>query len=201
MIVNLYYPQDSNNNLITFSVLNAVNSINIIAFQINDTIAPTSNTITTRLVSGYERNRRNINVLMKCIATPLMDRSLLRHAYVVSCVRLPYVSVKLMMSKHFTRAVLPVIVDCNKEIQVWHVFGVAKNHEPGSLQKIKGVNVCENGLENYYSKELITFTGNIPARFISTLSKTISYVDDIGMAVMVYPNLQINQEDVTIVQF
>ncbi|QEI03643.1 EP23 [Rachiplusia nu nucleopolyhedrovirus] len=206
MIVNLYYPSDINNNLITFSIFNAINSISITTFEINEAV-PTydldnvpARTV-TRLVSGYERARRSINIVMKCIRAPPADRSLLRNSYIVSCVRLPFVCVKLMMNKQFSRAVLPVVVDCNKEIQVWHIFGVAKNHEPGSLQKIKGVNVCQDGVEVYYDKELIVLSGNIPASFIAALSKTTTYVEDIGMAAFVYPFLSVNREDATIVTF
>lgn len=178
------------------------------AFQISEAIAPyvvQDNVLITRpitrLVSGYERRRRNIDITMKSIAAPPIDRTLLRNAYVISCVRLPCVSTKLMMNKQFSRSVLPIIVECNKEFQVWHVFGVAKNHEPASLQRIKGVNLCQSGHEIYYDKELIVLTGNIPASFISAISKTNTYVDDINIASFVYPNLSINHEDATIVHF
>jgi hypothetical protein len=103
-----------------------------------------------------------------------------------------------MTNKNFTKPVLPVIVDCKDEIQVWHIFAVAKNHEPSTLHRIRGVIVCENGIESHVDKELVVLTGNIPSNFISALSKTSTNINDIDMASFVYPHVRINREDVTI---
>ncbi|AAY83946.1 ORF-15 peptide [Chrysodeixis chalcites nucleopolyhedrovirus] len=204
MIVNLYYPQDKD-SLITFSVINAINSINIIPFQINesddtDGDGNNRNFASTRLVSGYERGRAdrvNIAIRMKCLLPPI-DRTAIRNAYVISCVRLPFFCVRLVNHQNFSRPVLPAVVDCKGEIQVWHIFTVNKNHEPASFQRVRGVTVCVDGIENYFAKELVILRGNIPSHFIASLSKTHTNPKDIEMAAFVYPNVCINREDVRI---
>nr|QGW49148.1 hypothetical protein [Chrysodeixis includens nucleopolyhedrovirus]QGW49848.1 hypothetical protein [Chrysodeixis includens nucleopolyhedrovirus] len=204
MIVNLYYPKDKD-NLITFIMINAINSINIIPFQINESNDTDDNDInrnfaSTRLVSGYERgrgNRVNIAIQMKCLSPPI-DRAAVRNTYVISCVRLPFICVRLMSHQNFSRPVLPCIVDCKGETQVWHIFTVNKNHEPASFQRVRGVTVCVDGIENYHPKELVILSGNIPSHFIASLSKTNTSPIDVEMAHFVYPNVCINREDVRI---
>nr|UPO71131.1 orf15 [Trichoplusia ni single nucleopolyhedrovirus] len=204
MIVNLYYPQDKD-SLITFSLINAINSINIIPFQINESADTDGDEInhnfaSTRLVSGYERGRGdrvNIAIRMQCLQPPI-DRTSIRNAYVISCVRLPFFCVSLVTHKNFSRPILPVLVDCKGEIQVWHIFTVNKNHEPATFQRVKGVTVCVHGIENYFAKELVVLRGNIPSHFIASLSKTYTNPKDIEMAAFIYPNVCINREDVRI---
>ena len=194
MNVNLYRANDDN-NIITFSMLHTINSINIFVFQIR---SPPSTTTTepiiTRLVSGYEKGLRNISMKMTCVSSPIMDRN----AYIVSCVRAPCVLLKLMASKKFSRPVAPVMVQCNGETQVWHVFSVAKGKELNSMTRIRGVTVWLDGAETYIDKELIYLTGNLPSAFLSSLSKNTPNVDDVDTLKLVFPSLCINAEDVIV---
>jgi hypothetical protein len=186
MNVNLYCPRD-NDNIISFSMLGTINSINIFVFTIGPPIPVGGG---TRLVSGYERGLRNICMSVQCVT------SYDKQAYLISCVRVPYVLVKLIAHKHFSKPVAPVVVRCNGETQVWHVFGVCKSRELASIQRVKGVTVCENGIEKYVVKELIALRGNLPAAFVTAISRNAPQVQDVDVMRNVFPNLHINAEDV-----
>lgn len=196
MNVNLYYPRD-NENIISFSMLDTINSINIFVFQIG--AAPTTTTpppptfISTRLVSGYEKGLRNISMKIQSVSS-----SYDRHAYFVSCVRAPYVLLRLMAHRNFTRPVAPVVVKCDGETQVWHVLGVCKGRELLSIGRIRGVTACVNGVETYIGKELIALSGNLPSAFVSALTRNAPNVQDVDVMKLIYPTLQINNEDVIV---
>ncbi|ACI28855.1 agip154 [Agrotis ipsilon multiple nucleopolyhedrovirus] len=195
MNVNLYCPHDNDENIITFSMLNTINSISIFVFQIG--AAPTSATstaaTTTRLVSGYEKGLRNICMKLECVS------SYNRHAYLISCVRSPHVLLKLMAHRNFTRPVAPVIVKCNNgETQVWHVLGVCRGKEIASIARIRGVTVCEDGVESYIDKELIALTGNLPSAFVAALTRNAPKMQDVDVIKLIYPALRINDEDVVV---
>ncbi|QEI03493.1 hypothetical protein [Spodoptera cosmioides nucleopolyhedrovirus] len=197
MNVNLYYAQD-NTNIVTFSMLNTINSVNIFVFQTRlsppTIISPPFGAIKTRLVSGYEKGLRNISMKMTCVSLPFDDRS----AYIVSCVRTPCVLLKLMTSKKFSRPVAPVLMNCNGETQVWHVFGVSKGRELASMARIHGVTAWLDGAETYVPKELISLTGNLPAAFVSALSKNAPNVEDVDTMKLIYPFIKINTDDVIV---
>ncbi|AIE47857.1 ac146-like protein [Peridroma alphabaculovirus] len=192
MNVNLYCPQGSD-NVISFSLLGSVNSISIYLFDIGAPInSGHGGAVATRLVSGYERGLRNICMNLECVT------SYDKNAYLVSCVRTPYVLRKLMVNKNFARTVSPMVVQARGEVQVWHVLGVCKGKEIASIARVRGVSVCENGVESYVAKEIIALRGNIPAAFVAALSRNSPHVRDVEAAQCVYPWLRINDEDVTV---
>nr|QGX02408.1 maco-A 163 [Mamestra configurata nucleopolyhedrovirus A] len=186
MNVNLYCAKD-NDNIITFSMLGTINSINIFVFTIGPPIAVGGG---TRLVSGYERGLRNICMNVECVA------SYDKQAYLISCVRVPYVLTKLIAHKHFSKPVAPIVVRSNNETQVWHVFGVCKSRELSSIKRVKGVTVCENGHEKYVAKEMIALRGNLPAAFLAAITRNAPHVQDVDVMLNMNPNLRVNMEDV-----
>ncbi|CDG72474.1 Unknown (Ac146) [Spodoptera exigua multiple nucleopolyhedrovirus] len=194
MNVNLYYAQD-NTNIVTFSMLNTINSVSIFVFQTRLSQSPHNVAIKTRLVSGYEKRLRNISMKMTCVSSPSDDRN----AYIVSCVRAPCVLIKLMMSKKFSRCVAPVLMNCEGgETQVWHVFGVSKGKELASMARIHGVTAWLDGTETYIPKELVSLSGNLPAAFVSALAKNTPNVEDVDTMKLIYPTLRINTDDVIV---
>ncbi|QNV47849.1 ac146-like protein [Alphabaculovirus altersperidaniae] len=208
MNVNLYYAQD-NTDIITFSMLNTINSLNIFVFQtrppaaaaspLNSNNGVVAAAIKTRLVSGYEKGLRNISMKMTCLSAEMSLTTSDRNAYIMSCVRAPCVLLKLMTSKKFNRPVAPVLMNCDNEMQVWHVFGVGKGKEPASMARIRGVTAwIDGGVETFIHKELISFSGNIPSAFISALSKNAPNIDDVDTMKLIYPNLEINGDDVIV---
>jgi hypothetical protein len=195
MIVNLYSPTSSfvadNDNIISFSMLGTINSINIFVFSVGGPLLDAK--AQTRLVSGYERGGlRNIAMRVECVA------SYDKHAYLISCVRLPYLSSALIAHKNFTRPVAPVVVRCGAETQVWHVFGICKGKELASIRRIRGVTVCNNGVETFVAKELISFKGNVPSGFITALARNAPHLQDIDVLKCVYPFLIVNTENVSV---
>ncbi|ABY65734.1 early 23 kDa protein [Orgyia leucostigma nucleopolyhedrovirus] len=188
MNVNLYYPcrQDNDNDVVTFTLLHAINSVIVFVFGV-DSVTDVAQQ--TRLVSGYEKNAyRRINMN---ITTVHAD-----DGYVISCVRMPYICMKLLTSCAFTAPPTIVIVKCNQAIEVWHVFGVRKRAERTNFNKIVGVYVNERGHEILYNKEMLVLTGNVPAAFVSTLSKHINNVQDVDVGAFFYPDIQTNEYDI-----
>ncbi|WBB27255.1 AC146-like protein [Mythimna sequax nucleopolyhedrovirus] len=188
MNVNLYCARD-NDDIITFSMLNTINSINIFVFSVGPPIAVGGG---TRLVSGYERGLRNICMNVESVA------SYDKQAYLISCVRVPYVLTKLIAHKHFSKPVAPIVVRNNNETQVWHVFGVCKSRELSSIQRVKGVTVCEGGQEKYIAKEMIALRGNLPAAFLAAIARNAPRVQDVDVMLNMYPNLRVNIDDVSV---
>ncbi|ACI47508.1 unknown [Spodoptera litura nucleopolyhedrovirus II] len=206
MNVNLYYAQD-NTNIVTFSMLHTISSVNIFVFQTRPSSSPlplsppaaavgAEATVKTRLVSGYEKRLRNISMKMTCVSPSSSSSD--PSAYIVSCVRAPCVLLKLMTSPKFSRPVAPVLMNCEGETQVWHVFAVSKGRELASMARIHGVTAWLGGAETYLHKELIVFTGNLPSAFIAALSKNTPNVEDVDTMKLVYPFIQINTHDVTV---
>ncbi|AIZ48701.1 asb144 [Agrotis segetum nucleopolyhedrovirus B] len=191
MNVNLYCPHDNDENIITFSMLNTINSFSIFVFQMG---AASPMPAASKLVSGYEKGLRNVCMKLECVS------SYDRHAYLISCVRSPHVLLKLMAHSKFTRPVAPVIVKCNNngETQVWHVLGVCRGKEVASIARIRGVTVCENGIETYINKELIALTGNIPSAFVAALTRNAPKMQDVEVIKLIYPAVHINDEDVVV---
>jgi Nucleopolyhedrovirus protein of unknown function (DUF884) len=172
-------------------MLSTINSINIFVFKVG---SPIDNDVQTRLVSGYERGGlRNIGMSVECVA------SYDRHAYLISCVRVPYLLTKLIAHENFSQPVAPLVVQYKHETQVWHVFGMCKGKELSSIANVRGVAVCENGIETFVAKELIALRGNVPAGFVAALSKNSPNVQDIDVLKCVYPWLIVNAEDVSVV--
>ncbi|AAZ38313.1 ORF-147 [Agrotis segetum nucleopolyhedrovirus A] len=188
MNVNLYRASD-NENLMSFNVLHTVNSIKVFIFQMGPPAAELS---VTRLVSGYEQGLRSVCMKMQCVS------SYDRQAYLISCVRAPYVLRRLIESKNFTRPVAPIVVQCGSETQVWHVFSVCKGKELASIARVRGVTVCENGVEAFIAKELIALTGNLPSAFVAALSRNAPNAQDVDVIKIIYPGLIVNVEDVIV---
>nr|ADV91369.1 hypothetical protein Sf137 [Spodoptera frugiperda multiple nucleopolyhedrovirus]AFH59080.1 hypothetical protein Sf137 [Spodoptera frugiperda multiple nucleopolyhedrovirus]QED40336.1 hypothetical protein [Spodoptera frugiperda multiple nucleopolyhedrovirus]QWS70865.1 hypothetical protein [Spodoptera frugiperda multiple nucleopolyhedrovirus] len=207
MNVNLYRAR-TNSNIITFSILHTIISLNIFVFQLeieeeeitnNAPSTLTSRPSITRLVSGYEKGLRNISMKMTCIlSSSLSAINSDPNAYLVSCVRTPCVLMKLIASPRFTRPVAPVLVQYNGTTQVWHVFGVTKRKELASISKIRGITATINGEETFVNKELIMLTGNIPSAFVSSIMKNTPNVEDVDTMKLVYPALEINTYDVIV---
>ncbi|AUV65409.1 hypothetical protein [Alphabaculovirus myunipunctae] len=201
MNVNLYSPStiiDDNSNLVTFTMLDTINSIKIFVYSVGVVDDASASTLQTRLVSGYERGgSRDINMRVECASTTTTTTTD-KHAYLISCIRAPYVLARLIAHKGFTRNVAPVLVRFGDETQVWHVFGVRKGKESASIKRVRGVTVCENGIESYIAKELIVLRGNVPAGFVAALSKNAPHVQDVHVAKCVFTSLLVNNEDVIV---
>ncbi|QAT90424.1 hypothetical protein KM622_gp133 [Spodoptera exempta nucleopolyhedrovirus] len=195
MNVNLYCVNDTihGDNMITFCLLDTINSIKIFIFKMEPATTSTHLPM-TRLVSGYEKGSRNTCMRMECVS------SCSKNAYIISCVRLPYLSSRLVNSKQFTVPVSPVIVRCDGETQIWHVFGVCKGKEMTSIARVNGVTTCVRGREEFVSKELISLTGNLPASFISAITHNSVRAEDVPLIRLLYPDVIINDEDVVIVK-
>jgi hypothetical protein len=103
-----------------------------------------------------------------------------------------------MTSKKFSRSVAPVLMNCEGETQVWHVFGVSKGKELASMARIHGVTAWLDGAETYIPKELVSLSGNLPAAFVSALAKNAPNVEDVDTMKLIYPTLRINTDDVIV---
>nr|WUR10841.1 hp [Calliteara abietis nucleopolyhedrovirus] len=185
------------NSLITFSLPATLNSISIFAF--NSTINSDDNDdddaaavvrLTTGLVSGYEKTRP-VNFVVEIINRPLINKV---DGYVISCVRLPYISTKLITSPQFSASPTIVIVQTANHFEVWHVFGIRKHAEQKNLKAVTGVYINESGVDVVYRKEYVLLRGNVPAAFVSAFA-TQTNVNDVDTAILLCGRSGIEKND------
>ena len=190
MNVNLYYPE-YNDNLITFSLTSSVNSVNVFVFRggqyETDTVA------VDRLVSGFELATREINFRLELVADKVVDK-----AFIITCIRLPFLAKQLIAHPNFTRPVTAIYVQTSNETQVWHVLSVRRGREQNSLIGIKGVSITINGRELFAVKERIAMRGNVPAAFVSALAEQST--DDTRLTQLLYPHVKCVDEHVSIIK-
>ncbi|QHB21668.1 ac146 [Artaxa digramma nucleopolyhedrovirus] len=199
MNINLYYPNNQDNaSLITFTMPNGLISINVFVFNfIINSGNNNDNGILTKLVSGYEKNYRKIDMCIHTLSDEQNQKKI--DGYVVSCIRMPFIANKFITLPDFSMPLSIVIVQIYNETQVWHVFGVRKHYEPKTFQRVGGVYVCENGNEVFYKKELIAVRGNVPASFVAALSKHVNNINDLDIVTITHPNIVHNKENVTLI--
>nr|ANS70903.1 ep23 [Lymantria dispar multiple nucleopolyhedrovirus] len=203
MNINLVYPNNRLDKIITISIPCSVNAINLFIFNYieEEAAAPTlsrgDENVDTRLVSGYETSRRQIDMFVKTIAS-VPSSPFTYNAYVVSCVRLPFVAAKLVFHQNFTDSLGVAVVQNERETQVWHVFGVHKGREPVTLRRITGVRVNINDVEHRHPKELIAFQGNIPVDLITSINKSVADESVLRVLNFMYTQVKINHERVMI---
>ncbi|ACO53459.1 EP23 [Euproctis pseudoconspersa nucleopolyhedrovirus] len=196
MNINLYYPNDRDNDLITFTIPSGLVSIDVFAYNfkvsaVND--FGESKKITTKLVSGYETHYRKINMNIFTTLNEKID------GYVVSCVRLPFVATNFITLPNFSKPLSIVVVQIRDETQVWHVFGVRKHFEFKVFQRVQGILVCQNGNERFYKKELIAVCGNVPATFVTAMGRHTNNTLDLNMIIVTHPHIRHNKENVTLI--
>ncbi|ABI35691.1 early 23kD protein [Ectropis obliqua nucleopolyhedrovirus] len=198
MDINLYCPHHDN-ELITFTFINSVNSVVIFVYSLtNNKIGVPLTYIKTKLVSGYEKKNNKINMNMVSVSNDLMGHSKL-DGYIISCIRLPYVCHKLVKGNNLAAPLCVTVMQTRHQIEIWHVFGVKKLGESKKIKKICGVYIDENGHNVFHKKDLICVRGNIAACFIKSLSQPVTNGNDINIATIVNSELKCNNGDVTIV--
>ncbi|AIU41261.1 ep23 [Sucra jujuba nucleopolyhedrovirus] len=197
MFINLYQPAaDDNKPLITFISPSSINAITSFIYSyVASTGAVTSSShTTTKLVSGYEKKMyRKVSFSLSIVNNSNDDSA--NDGYVISCVRLPYISMGLLKNVRFELplGVIVVQLETMGVPQVWHVFGVRKRREPPTFKKIIGVTVNENGHDVFYAKELINLRGNVPSAFLSFVAKhTNTMQQDIEIINFAYAHVRVN---------
>ncbi|AXS67688.1 ep23/ac146 [Cryptophlebia peltastica nucleopolyhedrovirus] len=198
MKVHLYRPT-YDNSIITFVCPTSINGFNIVLFCDDTEKDDKDEVISTKLVSGYENTpKRKVHVVLDILNE--IDMKKFKDGFVVSCVRLPYIYSKLIFNEYFTTPLSLVVMTSKTEDQVWHIFSVRRKTELLSTKKIKGVNlVDENGRDVFIKKELIAVTGNVPANFISILSKPISHEKNFEIVTHMWRNIKTKNDPVRIV--
>ncbi|QWO71537.1 AC146-like protein [Orgyia pseudotsugata single capsid nuclopolyhedrovirus] len=199
MNFSLYYPcgDDNGNDVITFTLLHAYNSVTVFVFGIADVTDTHDSAPITRLVSGYEKNiHRRINMNVTIMKQDAVGAESKLNGYVISCVRLPYISTKLITTPTFNAPPTVVIVKNNQHTEVWHIFSARKHVEAPNSKKITGLFVNENGRDVFYPKELINLNGNVPNEFVSALAKHTNNVQDVDIGIFMYPDVQKNENNI-----
>ncbi|AWW14378.1 ep23 [Hyposidra talaca nucleopolyhedrovirus] len=181
MNINLYHPR-ADSKLITFTIPHTINSVTLFIYEFEHT---TTTAIKSKLVSGYDKNYRAINMNLS-----VLESSLKIDGYVISCVRLPYICTRLINSAQFKMPLLIAIVQVERETQVWHIFAVKKHREPPAFKKISGVTVNDHGHDTFYQKELIGIRGNVSSTFIAALTRHTNNVLDVDMNNLVHPHVK-----------
>nr|QIT08059.1 ep23 [Lymantria dispar multiple nucleopolyhedrovirus] len=197
MNINLYYPRNRLDKILTISVPASTNSINLFVFNYRDDLSSSVNdNVDTRLVSGFETSRRQVDMLVRTVST--VPRGVF-NAYVVSCVRLPFVAAGLLTHYSFNASLGLAVVQNETEAQVWHVMSARKGFEPASIGRVTGVSVTlDDDADRYYPKELICLQGNIPAELIKRIDANLPDKNVLQVVTFLYPHVKINHGNVTV---
>ncbi|QYC92727.1 AC146 [Trabala vishnou gigantina nucleopolyhedrovirus] len=235
MNINLYWLNNQegggdndvdDDKLITFSVINTINSITFFLFYYKITTAADNTIMThvmhTKLVSGLEKFNP-----IQCEMSTINDVGTANDynggtdsddhedgggggegggggggGYVLSCLRLPYISMSLINLNNFTVPLCVCIVQVLDEIQVWHIIDVHKRTQPPrNIAKILGVIIQESGGKDvFYKLEKISIKGNVPAALIVALTKQDgNQCKDPTVLSILYPNIKINNENAMLI--
>ncbi|AUA60242.1 EP23 [Operophtera brumata nucleopolyhedrovirus] len=147
---------------------------------------------TTRLVSGYDKTRQ-VAMRAKIIkSSELHDVVFEKNCYVISMIRLPFVSETLMVSDKFTVPPTPVKVYTESALEVWHIFSVKKHKESTSFKKVTGIIMDGVVIE----KELMILNGNIYAGFIKALTEKKMVRQDVPILAMTAPATPIGANEI-----
>ncbi|UJZ88957.1 ac146 [Erannis ankeraria nucleopolyhedrovirus] len=195
MDINLYYP-NHDSDIITFTITNTFNSITVFVFSFTNGDNQINLNMPTKLVSGYEKNYRQIDTKLSVLDENHTDKV---DGYIISCIRLPYIATKLISLPNFSEPLSTVITQIKNETQIWHILSVRKYREQKMCKKILGVYINENGRDVFYKKETILAQGNVPSGFISTLTKHTNNVHDLDMGIFVYPHVKRSNENVSLI--
>ncbi|ADD73722.1 ORF13 [Lymantria xylina nucleopolyhedrovirus] len=196
MNINLYYPNNRLDKIFTISIPASANSIGLFLFNYKNDLSETINdNLDTRLVSGFETSRRRVDMFLRTVAT--VPRGVF-NAYVVACVRLPFVAANLLTHYAFNANLGLAVVQNETEAQVWHVMSARKGFEPASIARVTGVSVTVDDADRYYPKELICMQGNVPAELIKCMDASLPDKNVLQAINFLYPHVKINHEDVTI---
>ncbi|AKC91756.1 ac146 [Lambdina fiscellaria nucleopolyhedrovirus] len=213
------------------------NEENVALFNKENYCFDNNGNIDTQLVSGYEKHDNKICINVSCckdsdegaielnseknntISTTVASQRNL-NAYMVSCIRLPYLARKLVNLPIFNVPLAAAVMQVKRrqnsnneggnnglcendgkcqELQVWHVIGVRRGREPAAFKRINGVVIDERGVEKFYQKEVIELRGNIPSAFVQNLQRAVAHYDDCQVMGFVYPHLHINDNAVHLI--
>ncbi|AKN80621.1 EP23 [Perigonia lusca single nucleopolyhedrovirus] len=203
MNVNLYFPNSDNDNIITFTVSNTYDSIKMHVYAYNNLLQQHDLlSSSTKMVSGYEKNHRKINMILSSVPPQLSAKKI--SGYIVACIRLPCVCTKLLFHNMFSKPLSAIVVQTaatNKTTatEVWHILSVQKHKEALAFTKVGGAHVCLDGTQRYFAKELIALTGNVSSGLVSSLMQSFMRKQDVDIVSLVYPHVPINTEPVVMV--
>nr|AYU75206.1 ac146 protein [Spodoptera littoralis nucleopolyhedrovirus] len=198
MVINLYEARNNGNgggNLVIMYVPKSPDSTVQFVYECdyNDT---NDTTTTTKLVSGYEKNKRPISMTLRQIYDDAGGGGNTNGGgYIISCFILPFVSRGLLENKCFSRPPTVVVMKDLTSTSVWHVLSVRKNRESLAFKNVQSVIVNQN-LEY---KILLQLTGNVSAQFVNALSSTTgTCARDLDSIISIDKNVIIDESPVIV---
>ncbi|QDL56936.1 EP23 [Dione juno nucleopolyhedrovirus] len=190
MNVYLYQPDGERDNEITFYMPHATNGVIVYLFRLGaETTTTTPPPDKTRVVSGYE-NSRPINMQLTV--------GVRRDGFVLSCVRAPCLFRELFVYNKYTSSLGLAVVRVGRAApEVWHVLGTRRRSEIKRSKNITGLRVHKNFAgDTFYSKTLISLTGNVPADFINNLQRCRVHHKDVNVLRLVCADLCVDDSAV-----
>ncbi|AAL01701.1 unknown [Spodoptera litura nucleopolyhedrovirus] len=166
MVINLYEARNGNgaDNLIIMCVPKSPDSTVQFVYGCDYNDNTSAATAATRLVSGYEKNKRPISMRIRQIE----ENHNGGNGYIISCFILPFVSRGLLENRCFSRPPTVVVMKdlTSSTLIVWHVLSVRKNRESLAFKNVQ----CASVNQNLEYKILLEVTGNVSAQFVNALS-------------------------------
>ncbi|UZE89700.1 EP23 [Parapoynx stagnalis nucleopolyhedrovirus] len=188
MNIYLYQPNSKQDKNVTFIFPHKTNDVIVYLFRLGDN-NDSSLLSKTRLVSGYE-NGRPISINLKLI--PLLAPIMVKGEYVISCIRSDKLYRDLFKYNDYNKPLGCVVVQIEKEIELWHILSVRKTSEAKNTRNITGMIVHTDNGDLFYKKELIIMSGNVSVHFLQHLQKCRVQYKDLDVLSVLCENLQVD---------